>query len=380
VAVPTHAPRRPRGEEALERTLFVGITAFRWAAWAWMAIAFTVDVQRGVPGSVEEVDNPGAGYALIVVALAFTVWASLELRRQKPLLDSAPAVVVDVLLAMSLVALDPWIYQSPHSQRLGANWAIASVLSAGVVFAGRGGFTAGFVVGLSSLAGRLLWTTFEVDGDDMLASLSAIFIYSIGGAVAGFFAIRLREAEREVAAAQAREEVARTLHDGVLQTLAVIQRRSTDDELVRLAREQELDLRQFLVGVTRPGGDLVTALREVAARFERTHETRAEVIALDGLPKPADAVTQALTGAVTEALTNAAKHGGATRVTVYVEPTDEGGLFCSVKDDGRGFDVGATDEGTGLTRSIRGRIAEVGGTVEIVSRPDRGTEVRLTLA
>jgi signal transduction histidine kinase len=79
---------------------------------------------------------------------------------------------------------------------------------------------------------------------------------------------------------------------------------------------------------------------------------------------------------VGEALTNAAKHGEATRATVFVEPLDHE-VFCSIKDDGHGFDPADVDEGVGIGRSIRGRIEELGGRVEIDGRPGRGTEVRL---
>ena len=51
--------------------------------------------------------------------------------------------------------------------------------------------------------------------------------------------------------------------------------------------------------------------------------------------------------------------------------------FCSVKDDGRGFDPSIVPEGMGLSRSIRGRIEEVGGRVELVAQVGAGTEVRL---
>ena len=103
------------------------------------------------------------------------------------------------------------------------------------------------------------------------------------------------------------------------------------------------------------------------------------------LPAVPVEVASALAGAVGEALTNAGKHGRADRVTVYVEPDQSpppGGsrptlLFCSVKDDGAGFDPGAVAEGIGLSRSVRGRIAEVGGRVELVARPGAGAEVRL---
>ena len=82
-----------------------------------------------------------------------------------------------------------------------------------------------------------------------------------------------------------------------------------------------------------------------------------------------------MAGAVGEALTNAAKHGDAGHATVYVEQ-DGDIVFVSVKDDGRGFDPAATVEGVGMERSIRGRMAEAGGRVEIDGNPGHGTEVR----
>ena len=84
---------------------------------------------------------------------------------------------------------------------------------------------------------------------------------------------------------QAREEVARTLHDGVLQTLAVVQRRATDPDLARLARDQERELREYLFGAEPAGGELGPRLRQAAARFEDHFEARAQVIVADDLPK-----------------------------------------------------------------------------------------------
>jgi signal transduction histidine kinase len=167
-----------------------------------------------------------------------------------------------------------------------------------------------------------------------------------------------------------------------------VQRRSDDAELVSLAREQEHDLREYLFGAdlsTRPltagrteRAGVGPTLRAAAARVERTQGLRTQVVLADD-PVVADEVARALGGAVTEALTNAAKHGGARSATVYVEADEDGGVFCSVKDDGAGFDPSTTEEGVGVTRSIRGRIAEVEGRVELDGRPGRGAEVRMWL-
>jgi signal transduction histidine kinase len=164
----------------------------------------------------------------------------------------------------------------------------------------------------------------------------------------------------------------------VLQTLAVVQRRTADPDIVRLAHEQERELREFLYGTgdaVGGGGDLGTRLRRAAARFEDRYGGTARVVLAPDTPDLPPRTVEALAGAVGEALANAGKHGGATTVTVYAEPLD-GELFCSVKDDGHGFDPAATAEGNGLRRSVRGRIGEVGGRVEVDSRPGRGAEIR----
>src|SRR5207247_8542360 len=127
------------------------------------------------------------------------------------------------------------------------------------------------------------------------------------------------------------------------------------------------------------GAGLGRALRSAAARFEDAFGGRTQVLVAEDLPRLDEDRITALAGAVGEALTNAGKHGRAGRVTVYVEPVESGGVFCSVKDDGAGFDAVGVTEGVGLSRSIRGRLAEVGGRVEVDSRPGSGTEVRLWL-
>ena len=79
---------------------------------------------------------------------------------------------------------------------------------------------------------------------------------------------------------------------------------------------------------------------------------------------------------MSEALANAGKHGGAQAVTVYAEPDDDGGVFCSVKDDG----ARVRSRGRRRRRAHAvdpGRVADVGGRVEVDGNPGRGTEVRL---
>src|SRR4029077_8772912 len=106
----------------------------------------------------------------------------------------------------------------------------------------------------------------DFDSGQILSLFNTALLYIVAGAVAGYVMMLLKRAEREISAVRAREELERNLHDGVLQTLAIVPRRSTDADLVRLAREQDRDLRNFLFGGGRLGGtdgDLGTALRTV---------------------------------------------------------------------------------------------------------------------
>ena len=87
--------------------------------------------------------------------------------------------------------------------------------------------------------------------------------------------------------------------------------------------------------------------------------------------------TTAVVGAVQEAITNAAKHAAPQRIVAFAEVDDDGIGVASVRDDGCGFDPSAVADGHGIGDSIRSRIDERGGRVEVISAPGRGTEVRL---
>jgi signal transduction histidine kinase len=362
------------GEDTLVRSLLTSIAVFRWLAWAWMAALLVVNRDD----LTDHRARPWLAITLVGAALVVTAADTGLLTVDPARLLTAPVVVAELAVACGLEIGDHLAYNGvAHPQTLSSAWPLAGVMTAGVAFRWRGGVVAGLAVGLARAVGVVVgpggWT-----GSQTVGVVSAVVLYALAGGVAGFVTDRLRQAERRISLAQAREEVARTLHDGVLQTLAVVQRRTDDADLVRLAHDQERELREFLYGTPAAvggGGDLGTRLRAAAARFEDRYGGAARVVLAPDTPPLPDRTVEALAGAVGEALANAGKHGHAATVTVYAEPTD-GELFCSVKDDGAGFDPAAVAEGTGLGHSVRGRIAEVGGRVEVDGRPGRGTEVR----
>lgn len=166
------------------------------------------------------------------------------------------------------------------------------------------------------------------------------------------------------------------LHDGVLQTLALIQLHADDQQTVfSLARQQERELREWLYQERTTSDRSVNAgLKQIAAHVEDTHGKPIEVVTV-GDARPS-AQTDALLDATQQALVNAVTHGGEP-VSVYCEAGDKL-VEVFVRDHGDGFDVEAIPANRlGIRESIIGRIKRRGGTVEIVSRPGWGTEVRM---
>jgi signal transduction histidine kinase len=191
--------------------------------------------------------------------------------------------------------------------------------------------------------------------------------------------LRSLAAEREERIrSQARAEMGAHLHDSVLQTLALVQKRAEDPRAVAaLARTQERELRAWLAG--REGGHdgLAAALEAAAGDVERAHGVAVEVVVVGD--RELDARGEALVAAAREAMVNAAKFGGGSTVDVFAE-TDERELQVFVRDRGPGFDPDAVPaDRRGVRESIVGRMARHGGRAVIRSAPGSGTEVELAL-
>jgi len=191
-----------------------------------------------------------------------------------------------------------------------------------------------------------------------------------------------RDAERDARIrTEERSEVAARVHDSVLQTLALIQRHSSEPRRVAaLARRQERELRGWLYE-DRPLGDdeasLVAALSAVAADVEELHGVRVELASAGDCA--IDDESGALVLAAREAMTNAAKFSGADEIDVYAEVSGDA-ISVFVRDRGSGFDRSAvpTDR-RGLTESIERRLERAGGRAAVLTAPGEGTEVELHL-
>ncbi len=253
-----------------------------------------------------------------------------------------------------------------RSERPDAATIVRIVLGASLLIAGIGAFASANDSFQNSLVAMVI----------LLGGLALVF-----GPWAWRLLKELDAERRERIRSQERAEMAAHLHDSVLQTLALIQRHPDDSEkMVRLARRQERELRNWLYGgsALRSGTSLAGALELAAAEIEDLHGVPVEAVAVGDcqLDEPLKALLQA----TREAMVNAARLSGDEKVAVYLE-VEPDTVTCFVRDRGVGFDLDSIPpDRKGVSESIIGRMERHGGSATIRTAPGEGTEVTLSLA
>ena len=293
---------------------------------------------------------------------------------------SPPPLSLLVLLGVTIVGVlvGPWAYLA--TRRLRGDAAAGRIVR-GVLLVGAALAAAGVVL-------AVLIATGEAGGPDaagsvaMFAILVAGLLLLVGVVVLPWLFLLARTVARERAArvrAEERAEVATHLHDSVLQTLTLIQKRASDPAaMARLARHAERELRGWLYGPDQGApANLAGALRAAAAEVEDRFGISVELVAVGTCPL--DERARGAVAAAAEALVNAAKHAGVMKVSLYAEVTGDQ-LLVAVRDRGCGFDPAGTGRDRhGLAESIVGRMRRLGGTATIHTAPGSGTEVELCL-
>jgi signal transduction histidine kinase len=194
---------------------------------------------------------------------------------------------------------------------------------------------------------------------------------------------RAADAIRRQAAAAERERLARPIHDGVLQVLALVERYGPEmgdqgARLAELAGAQNASLRRLIASeaTTGSGRDQVDVRTLVAGLASEMVDV---AVPADAVDLPANDAYE-LGAAVAAALDNVQRHAGPTaRAWILVEDErDE--IRVSVRDNGPGIPdgrlaVAAAAGRLGVAQSMIGRIRDLGGTTDITSRPGEGTDV-----
>lgn len=210
--------------------------------------------------------------------------------------------------------------------------------------------------------------------------------------------LRVRKLRRQFALVLGeRVRLSRELHDTLLQSLVgvalefdavskslesspaaarerVIKIREQVEEYIREARRSIWSLRSPALET----GDLIEALRDSAARATAGHDVAFSFEQSGDLRRLSSNVEHQLLRIGQEALLNAVRHAGATKIVMHLhfEPDS---VSLAVADNGRGFDAARSPEGTtdhyGLT-TMRERAQQAGGHLTIESERGKGTTVR----
>lgn len=308
---------------------------------------------------------------------AVVVWAYADPRRR-----TAALLVADLALALAALLLSPVVKGGDFNASVPGFWVAGALLAWAIRWRWQGGLVAGLLLGGADLVVR----------DEVTqGTYGNVFLLLIGGPIVGFMAESLslmaveRDAAQRASIVEAeRARLARAVHDGVLQVLSLVQRRGRElggeaADLGRLAGEQESALRALIReqdALASPSTDTVVDLVSALTRLERPASVTVAAPAEEVL-LPAATVAE-LAAVVGACLDNVARHVGQDAPAWVLVEAFPDRVEVSVRDEGPGIPPGrlaeAEAEGRlGVTQSIRGRVADLGGTARL-STGGLGTE------
>lgn len=355
-----------RASLAVEGRLFAALAVVRIAV---LLNALALNAYR------DNFDRPALAWTVLGGMVLWTAvvigLATRPERRTRWLLGADLALAV-AALALTPVAKGPWFEAS-----IPGFWIVGALLAWAVRFGWRGGVLAGIVLGATDLLARDQITQ---------GNLGLVFLLLLAGAAVGFVSESLQDlaaqrdrAQRQAAAAAERVRLGRAVHDGVLQVLALVQRRGAAAggdwaELGRLAGEQETSLRRLIrtQDTAEPADDptqvdLVDLVGELGTLVAARGAELAAPATAVRLPASVAGEVVAVVGAC---LDNVARHvGTAAPAWVLVEDLADR-VTVSVRDEGPGIAPGrleaARAEGRlGVSESICGRIRDLGGKAHL---------------
>ncbi|WJY89051.1 ATP-binding protein [Corynebacterium confusum] len=295
----------------------------------------------------------------------------------------ALALAAGVSIATVVLGVPPQVLMPLAFVAVGALLAWQAYDRSTNTLLGMGSLAAGFAL---VLAGTVVMAVFWDREHGFSSALVASLLTMLGLGVLVIPLVlklwrSLAEEKAAKAAADERTAIASKLHDSVLQTLALIQKRADDGpEVARLARSQERQLRAWLFDADSATPETIFGAVEAAcAEVEDLFNVRINPVTV-GQDAPLSDNTKLAVEAAREALVNAGKHAQVETVDVFCE-VRAGELTLFVRDRGVGFDPAAVAaDRHGIRDSIRQRMERAGGAARLDSQPGGGTEVELTVA
>lgn len=377
----------PNPADQVGTTLFRALTVLRLVL---LTYALVLNV-----GRFDEFVRPGLAVLVIAATAVWTAVASWAYdaprRRRLPLYLADLAVAVLLMLSTPVVQSQEMLDR--HASTMPSFWVVAAVLAWA---AGR--HWAEALAAAVVVAGADLSVRTATHG----GTWGNIFLLLLATGIVAYTARILRvavemraRAERAAAVHEERVRLARAVHDGVLQVLAMVQRRGAEAggdlaDLGRMAAEQESALRTLVQSDARtrdgalgdPRGTAGT--QDLMAGLELLQSDRVTVSGPGHavvLPGHTAREVEAVVGAC---LDNVRCHvGEQAPAWVLVEELGDT-VVVTVRDEGPGIPDGrlaqAEQEGRlGVRESIRGRLVDLGGEARLFTAPGAGTEWELVV-
>ncbi|MFD7154249.1 sensor histidine kinase [Kribbella sp. NPDC059898] len=366
----------------------------RFAAVYGVALRLGTVGLGGIAGALSLAQPASAVWfvpAVSLLAVWCLVFLSIAVRRGL----THQLVIADTLIICATLVLQEHLLSAAEIPNA-SGWLLpigtAAVLLAQLRFRPGAGVPLGLLVAAADVAGQLRATDFR---PGLLIGAAILIIQTVLGAATVQLVRRAgraaeSECERqavqnraaEVAAARRADEREhfRHLHDTALATLTMVGSgsvRSRSDVLLKRAASDAAALRALSAYHDADR----TQLERLDAHLERVARAEApEITVVLSVPPTLvrGEVVAAIAGCVGEALRNISRHAGVHEARIGAVVEDTGAVRVKVCDDGRGFDVRTlAPHRRGVRESILARMAEIGGAAEILSVPDRGTEVVL---
>ncbi|MFL0277312.1 MacS family sensor histidine kinase [Mycobacterium sp. SMC-19] len=336
----------------------------------------------------DDLRRPGLAWALFAVLIGFSGLCAVGYLRgfaRRPAWVIAEiVVVVALMLSTEVVASRQW--ELDNQTWPTTLWASNATISAALQFGSTGGMaTAAVVTAASAFVKGYVSLNFGRNAT-MIVELALGLAIGMAAQTARRAHDDLQRATRLAAATEERERLSRHVHDGVIQVLALVTRRGREiggatAELAELAGEQERALRRLV-----SSADFTTDVgaTDLRALLSRRADDRVS-LSLPGTPVLLEQHAAAeLDAAVGNALDNVRAHAGAhARAFVLCEDLGET-VTVSVRDDGVGIAAGVLEEAArqghvGVSKSIIGRIAALGGSAVLHTEVGEGTEWELSI-
>ncbi|MBB2894130.1 MacS family sensor histidine kinase [Flexivirga oryzae] len=365
-----------------------GAQVFRFASVAYAIGAQIVSVNADTfnHSGIRAYSHPLISWMLIALLV---IWSGVSgLIYAFELAPRAPIVVLELVITALLTISTVWVVRPEyfhHHQSLPSTfWITNAVVSVALLWGPIAGGVTGVGFSLLSLGIEQQFHNIVTDATTPILLTVGVTL-GIGARIVSRAQQELSAAVRMQAATKERERLSREVHDGTLQVLALMRRRGADlggeaAELGRLAGQQEQALRTLISEQAPvPGIDESTDLR---SQLQAALPTDANFSApADAVQLPSPVVTE-LVAVVRTILDNVEQHAGdGARTFLLLEDLGDE-VVLTVRDDGVGIPDGRLAEAEsqgrmGVSKSIRGRMADLGGEALLETGPDLGTEWEL---